>query len=65
MGIWLSFPRDILLLNDSLSEVLGNEAKNIRYIEDLDWDSDDEELRLDIENQQEIEIIDDVNALNL
>ena len=61
----LCFPRDILLLNDLLSKELGNNAKNIRYIEDLDWDRDDEELRLEIKNQHEIEIIDYVNALNL
>ena len=34
-----------------------------RFIDDIYWDRDDEELRHKIENQQEIEIIEDMYAL--
>ena len=52
-------------MNEILSDILGNAAKRVKYIENLDWDRDDEELAQAIASRQAIDIIEPIYSIQL
>ena len=59
----LCFLRDLLILNERLSDILGNAAKRVQYVEDLDLERDDKEFAQEIANRQEIDIIEPIDSI--